>query len=272
MALWKLDVLDTGPFDILDDTAHNLDGQTVNEPNLVLSELIANSLRFYNNAANQDNQSVDLNSVPGVDNLTVMFWMKAAEVLHMVPIDKLPNDDSGTGWNIKLRNDGAVWLQIGSEDTNHTFVESTAGAYAVDTWVHVAATFDDASNTGKLFINGLRVAQDTGITQTAKNLLPPMQMGQASEAQTGEKYRGQLDQVRLYDIALSDFEVAQIALEDLVAIEDTCQPDRWPEQAIASDISGPEGVPDCNVDLYDYGKMAGNWLKCTDLNNPSCWP
>jgi len=207
---------------------------------------------------------VDLNSVPGTDNLTVMFWMKAAEVLHMVPIDKLPDDNSGTGWNIKLRNDGAVWLQIGSED-NQTFVQSTAGAYAVGAWVHVAATFDDASDTGKIFIDGLKVNEITGITQTLKNYFPPMQMGQASEAQTGEKYRGQLDQVRLYDIALSEFEVAQIAIEDMVVIEDGCQPERWPEQVIEGDISGPEGVPDCFVDVHDLRMLLSEWLDSTGL-------
>ena len=276
MALWKLDAV-SGTL-VEDDTAYNLDGQTVNDPNWVAGK-IANSLKFYNGAAIEDNQHVDLSSVPSTDNLTVMFWMKAAATGNMVPIDKLPDDDSGAGWNIKLRSDGAVWLQIGSEDTNHTFVESPAGAYAVDTWVHVAATFDDASDTGKLFIGGLKVAEETGITQTLRNFFPPMQMGQPNDAQTGEKYRGQLDQVRLYDIVLSEFEIAQIALEDQVVIEEGCQLDRWPaEQTIEGDISGPvrgpnnEPIPDCYVDLFDVAELAGDWLKCRDLNQPSCWP
>jgi len=45
MALWKLDAL-SGTL-VEDDTAHNLDGQTVNDPNWVAGK-IDNSLRFYN--------------------------------------------------------------------------------------------------------------------------------------------------------------------------------------------------------------------------------
>jgi len=35
---------------------------------------------------------------------------------------------------------------------------------------------------------------------------------------------------------------------------------------IDGDISGPEGSPDCRVDLYDFAVFAGEWLSC---NNPS---
>jgi hypothetical protein len=41
-------------------------------------------------------------------------------------------------------------------------------------------------------------------------------------------------------------------------------------QNLAGDISGPEGVPDCYVDLYDLGSLGQLWLECTDPNNIEC--
>ena len=36
------------------------------------------------------------------------------------------------------------------------------------------------------------------------------------------------------------------------------------------DISGPKGKPDCRVDFFDVADLAGNWLKCSDPNDPTC--
>jgi len=38
----------------------------------------------------------------------------------------------------------------------------------------------------------------------------------------------------------------------------------------ASDISGPEGIPDCYVDLFDFAFFAGEWLSCNDPQDPGC--
>ena len=41
-------------------------------------------------------------------------------------------------------------------------------------------------------------------------------------------------------------------------------------QSLAGDISGPSGVPDCHVDLYDLALMSQLWLECTDPQNLDC--
>ena len=38
----------------------------------------------------------------------------------------------------------------------------------------------------------------------------------------------------------------------------------------ASDISGPEGTPDCYVDLYDFAAFANEWLSCNDPQDEGC--
>ncbi len=44
---------------------------------------------------------------------------------------------------------------------------------------------------------------------------------------------------------------------------------------LAGDVSGPEGAPDCYVDLYDLKVMVDYWLDCNDPQDDNCamnWP
>ena len=39
---------------------------------------------------------------------------------------------------------------------------------------------------------------------------------------------------------------------------------------LVGDISGPDGTPDCRVDLIDFAVMALDWLACNDPAEPEC--
>ncbi|MCK4629226.1 MAG: hypothetical protein KAT56_09495 [Sedimentisphaerales bacterium] len=56
----------------------------------------------------------------------------------------------------------------------------------------------------------------------------------------------------------------------LIVENPTCQDIIEGEWLIMGDLSGPEGSPDCYVDLYDFAVLAGNWLRCNDPQNPGC--
>jgi hypothetical protein len=40
---------------------------------------------------------------------------------------------------------------------------------------------------------------------------------------------------------------------------------------IPGDISGPEGVPDCYVNMYDIVAFASDWLTCSLVPQTACW-
>jgi hypothetical protein len=50
----------------------------------------------------------------------------------------------------------------------------------------------------------------------------------------------------------------------------TCQNVINDGRTYAGDISGPAGVPDCKVDMYDFAAMAVSWLVCNDPDNSNC--
>lgn len=49
----------------------------------------------------------------------------------------------------------------------------------------------------------------------------------------------------------------------IIAVEPTCQYVRDHNLVISKDISGPQGISDCRVNLYDFAIVAENWLICS---------
>jgi hypothetical protein len=41
-------------------------------------------------------------------------------------------------------------------------------------------------------------------------------------------------------------------------------------KAIVGDLSGPQGTPDCRVDMYDLAALANSWLDCNDPDDVDC--
>jgi hypothetical protein len=37
-----------------------------------------------------------------------------------------------------------------------------------------------------------------------------------------------------------------------------------------ADISGPQNVSDCRIDIHDFAEMASNWLRCNDPKDSDC--
>ncbi len=56
----------------------------------------------------------------------------------------------------------------------------------------------------------------------------------------------------------------------ITVVNPTCQDIIDDGLLIVGDISGPEGTPDCHVDLYDFAFFAGEWLSCNNPSDPDC--
>ena len=69
-----------------------------------------------------------------------------------------------------------------------------------------------------------------------------------------EKFNGMLDDFTIYNYAMADTEIAQYYYDttgNYACILD---------YASAYDFSGPEGSPDCKVDIYDFASFASKWM------------
>ena len=104
------------------------------------------------------------------------------------------------------------WMPVASEITfgqngNLTALSvPVANRLVVNTWTHLAVTF--SGTTARIFVNGVQVAEKTdNSTFTGAASPAPMKIGQYD---TGEGWVGQMDDVRLYDVALTPAQVLQI--------------------------------------------------------------
>jgi hypothetical protein len=74
---------------------------------------------------------------------------------------------------------------------------------------------------------------------------------------------GVIDDVRLYNYPLDSQMIAQ-DYADMTG-ESVCY-----YGAPAWDISGPNGTPDCVVDLYDFAQLASDWQACGLVPDTYC--
>jgi len=83
----------------------------------------------------------------------------------------------------------------------------TTATLPLNTWSYLTAVFDDAANSYKLYVNGTLVSlqAETGTMQPNTQSLV---FGQSGCAGCGyERWRGLIDEVRIYNHALSPSEI-----------------------------------------------------------------
>jgi hypothetical protein len=154
--------------------------------------------------------SLQAGDSPVTTALTVSFWMKTT----------LDNGMTGTAWfqgaglvDGELGGDTTDWgiSQMGTQvafgigSSDRTIFSSTN----VNTgdWIHVAATWD-TSGTMILYLNGNLEATDGLASTEPRGTINPFFIGQDLG---GNTYTGSLDEIRIYDSALSAGQVAALA-------------------------------------------------------------
>ena len=128
--------------------------------------------------------------------------------------------DDPTGqwsWIFKLHNDGSRRLRIEiSRGGDHNALGDLEGTTVLplNTWSHVAATYDRASGLIRLYVNGVVDGEtsarfpNTAINNSATDILIGAVNGQISSP--GEFFQGMIDEVELYNRALTPDELAAI--------------------------------------------------------------
>jgi hypothetical protein len=132
-----------------------------------------------------------------------------------------PNTDQNDAWVVYISEQDELVFEINGATTSLGAMDNTVArtniASRYNTWFHVAAIFDGATQTARLLIGGVEVAQNRNAAQPASVLRTPqsasllMQIGNTNALNNiGERnatYRGQLDEIRLWSRALSQSEV-----------------------------------------------------------------
>ncbi|MCK4913440.1 MAG: LamG domain-containing protein [Planctomycetes bacterium] len=217
------------------------------EPNWVNGK-IGYALKF--NGINDSAQAAD---VPNLNplQLTIAAWIKldtspTAVGYDMWVVNKY-SDSTDTGYALLVDtyySEDRVGFYIA--DSNSTTRLRSNSDIAIDTWYHIAATYD--GSTMKVYINGEEdnsASHITGISTFNEHLF-------IGGSNTDSLYfDGIIDEVRIYDSNMTQEQIA-----GLMAPEPIC-----------GDFGHPYPLGDfdnnCRVNMLDFAFFADNWLKCT---------
>jgi autotransporter-associated beta strand protein len=161
-------------------------------------------------------------------NTAVSFWFKTAQAgggLYSVV-------DNGTGHDRHIYlNAGNIKARIWSEET----IASTGQNYADDQWHQVVHTFGGVAGGQKLYVDGVLVASGT---KTSSNFTTQTAIELGYSASSSPQYfNGQLDEVRIWNRALTAAEA--LALAQRSGTADDPAP---PYAAIVAGSQGPTSL------------------------------
>ena len=164
---------------------------------------------------------VNCGTEPGSSaNLTFSLWIKPSSSQLGRPLTKItPGSSPGSGYTVMLRpeSDNEMWdkaiiVRIGADENYGGWGGEcySPQAYEPGVWSHLAYTFDSVSEEGKIYINGEH--RDTkydaihtvnGVANTDDDLW----IGKGWI----EPYNGEIDDVVIWDVVLTDSEISHVA-------------------------------------------------------------
>ncbi len=160
------------------------------------------------------NASIDVPYSPALntESFTLTVWAKAS-VADGSPYSVVTNrEDIGPGTNTRgfvLYNIGGRW-EFWTGDgfgggLDGDFWDIIAGPdVVVDEWTHLAISYDDATDTKSLYVNGVLMGSVVDPNQYTPNLSRDLHIGAGGDFGDQFKFRGQIDDVLLFDMALDE--------------------------------------------------------------------
>ncbi len=150
------------------------------------------------------------------DPFTLSAWIRAENGTGGIVARYMADGPKGYGLFLV---DGRLQLRLDTASiSDRTRVESEE-AIPLGEWTHVAGTYDGTRNTDgmRLYVNGRRAAAKSLIDESlnATKVDEPLRIGYGP--QPGDRFRGLIDDVRVYSRALSAEDAAMVAVAETAA-------------------------------------------------------
>ncbi|MBA2479264.1 MAG: PKD domain-containing protein [Planctomycetes bacterium] len=143
-------------------------------------------------------------SVPDFDpptDVTLEAWIYPAQSSG---VDRIIINKDNSEYDFRIDERGNLFGQVGNVGLTATAFDVGSAANA-NRWYHIAYTFNAATDTAKLYRDGVEVASGTN-TASISNQATELRIGRHSQFDFGT-FAGRIDQVRIFARALSASEV-----------------------------------------------------------------
>ncbi|MCK4999018.1 MAG: hypothetical protein KAS23_05770 [Anaerohalosphaera sp.] len=179
--------------------------------------------------------------------LTVNAWVKTPGRAYSTIISKRAVE-SDTGWMLRATGSAGFTLEGSS-----TGALSGGDSVIDDEWHMVTAQYD--GENVKLYVDGILV--DSGQNTNEIGLHADQLVIGAARANGTGFYLGVVDDIRIWSYAIDPVDIAYYYHD--ITDETLCIDQVGLEMF---DITGPDGEPDCVVNIYDFAAFASDWLNC----------
>lgn len=260
---WKLDGDLTDSINDLYPDALAHDGSAV-DPNYVIGiDNSAVQLSDLDDVITCSNSSDFFSSF--VNGFTVSAWVnmpfKNGSWESFVSMEGIYEDESRSGYIMSINGIGQpIYTLRQSFGDINAFTDIDDGI-----WHLMVCTYDAATKTGKLYIDGTLRNQATNsdvLIPSPADLIFGVQ-----NADSTTVYNGLLDDVRIWNHELETVDVAKL-YTDFNPGSEICLGN------LEFDVAGPGGIGnefrDCKVDIYDFAVFLQGWLECNLV--PTCLP
>ena len=188
----------------------------------------------------------------GMEQFTYSYWAKPSSALSGEGrVFGCFNDGGSTGMQVGIAGDGALRFYMRQEGGTWGGIDTAANSVPDEQWSHITLTYSGTQIA--YYVNGSMIQQQNMVTLNnfADWQYSMTIMAKNSRSDIQEYYSGQIDDLRIYNYAMSETEVADVYLE--TAGGTVCIESLRPSSVY--DFNN-----DCAVDIKDFADFAENWL------------
>ena len=202
---WQMD--DTSQTNVLDRSTNNLVGTLINFPAFPFVEgVFSNALAFTTNSYVSfatPNGVLDLGN-----SFTISLWFLGTNATEETTLIEW-NDVNTNTWELSVDTNGAAQFRFGDSEANVQIVKRDPGATDIreNHWHHLAGSYDAMSSNAILYVDG-SVEASLVLTNWGPTTVNTFGFGIISIPPPNAPFS--LDEVRLYSVALSSNDIAQL--------------------------------------------------------------
>ena len=161
------------------------------------------------------------------DSFTFSVWAKTLAFGASQVIFGKPNPN----WEYTFMTDGTnavrfvYWNTTGSRGAIE--MSSPSNLFPNNTWTHFVISYDGSTKVAKMYVNGIEKVSHSGVSDTFQNRTNNLWIGAGYYAWVQRYFNGSIDDVRIYNKALSATDVKKLYYSDFKAsgeLYNTCGP------------------------------------------------
>ncbi|MFZ5390966.1 MAG: LamG domain-containing protein, partial [Patescibacteria group bacterium] len=203
VAWWKLD--DNTGTTAVDSSGNGLNGSFVNSPTWTAGKF-GSSLKFTGSPHTVSTPTLQ-SVLNGKSGMTVSAWIQPTDITSSAYYEIMRQQTGGTpDWLLSFQDSGTI-LSFGlatSISYSELDVPITASYFTDGKWHHVEVTYDGAIK--KMYIDGILKTTTESKTGTIVSSSATNYIG--SSAGSSEFFKGKIDEIRVYDYARTQAQVA----------------------------------------------------------------